>query len=299
MNPWDATHPVPIEKAKEKIERAFPQLKPVQVEPCGTGFDHTVYEVNQEWVFRFPRRQLGYEAMEIERRMLISLEALAFDGGYDYPKAVFFRESEGEDYPYVGFTHIKGHVLTEASDTDLLHQEAARIGQFLKKLHALPANYVDADPDHLLRLSTKLRKKHFYKIAEEAGSVIPQALYEKLENYIIDLNEWENPEGSVPVHGDLHPKNMIVQQGVLTGLIDWGDAHIGHPAIDLSIGYACMTADVREILFDAYGGVDERTRELARFKAAFVMTVLLRYSKDTDDKDVLRWALAGLEKSLE
>ncbi|WP_322421814.1 phosphotransferase [Jeotgalibacillus haloalkalitolerans] len=299
MNPWEATHPVSQEKAKEKIERAFPHLQPVQVRPCGSGFDHTVYEVNGEFVFRFPRRQLGYEAMQFENRMLRSLVKLRFNGGFEYPRPVFYKESESEDYPYVGFSNIKGRVLTEKTDTDLLHQHAEELGAFLKNLHALPVDQVDADPDHLHRLSSKLRKKHFYEIAKESASVIPEPLYEKLKQYIEQLEEWENPAGTVPLHGDLHPKNMIVRDGRLVGIIDWGDAHIGHPAADLSIGFACMSKAVRAEFFEAYGDIDARTEELARFKAVFIMTVLVRYAANTNDEDVLRWGLAGLEKSLE
>ncbi|MFB1083412.1 phosphotransferase [Jeotgalibacillus sp. JSM ZJ347] len=298
MNPWEATHPVSLEKAKDKIERAFPHLKPIRIQACGTGFDHTVYEVNSAYVFRFPRRQLGYEAMQYENRMLGSLVKLNFDGGFQYPKPVFYKEAEGDDYPYVGFTTIKGNVLTEETDTDLLHQHAGELGVFLKQLHALPADQIDADTDHLHRLSSKRRKKHFYDIAQESSAAIPEPLFEKLLHYIEQLEEWENPTGNVPLHGDLHPKNMIVQGGRLTGIIDWGDAHIGHPAVDLSIGYACMTPAVRSVFFENYGEIDERTKELARFKAVFIMTVLVRYAKNTQDEDVLRWGLAGLKKSL-
>ncbi|AJD90384.1 hypothetical protein JMA_10670 [Jeotgalibacillus malaysiensis] len=298
MNPWEATHPVSLEKAKEKIERDFPSLKPASVKAYGSGFDHTVYEVNREFVFRFPRRKLGYEAMQFENRVLKSLERLNFEGGFEYPKPVFYQEAEGDDYPYVGFTNIKGSVLTEETDTDLLHHHAKELGIFLKKLHALPADQIDADPDHLHRLSTKLRKKHFHDIASESEPVIPRALYKELIHYIKNLEEWENEPGTVPLHGDLHPKNMIVREGRLTGIIDWGDAHIGHPAVDLSVGYACMTPEVRTVFFKAYGEVDERTQDLARFKAVFIMTVLVRYAKNTEDQDVLRWGLAGLEKSL-
>lgn len=298
MNPWEATHPVSLKKAKEKIERHFPSLMPAEVKAYGSGFDHTVYEVNSDYVFRFPRRKLGYEAMQFEDRMLKSLDRLAFDGGFEYPKPVFYQEAEGDDYPFVGFTNIKGHVLTEETNIDLLHLHAKELGIFLKKLHALPADGIDADPDHLHRLSAKLRKHHLHDIACQSAPVIPEALYKKLIHYIEQLEEWENVSGTVPLHGDLHPKNMIVRDGRLAGIIDWGDAHIGHPAVDLSIGFACMTPEVRVLFFEAYGGADERTQELAQFKAVFIMTVLIRYAKNTEDYDVLRWGLAGLRKSL-
>ncbi|WP_227394868.1 phosphotransferase [Jeotgalibacillus aurantiacus] len=298
MNPWEATNPITIKEARDKIEEAYPELKPVKIKDLGTGFDHTVYMVNEQWVFRFPRRKLGLEAMYIENKVLTSLEKVSFEGGFDYPKPVYFQKGQDENDSYVGFSLIEGQVLTDLEDTDCLNEAAEKLGHFLKKLHALPVECIDAGPDHLNRLSTALRRKHFYVIAEEAAPVIPEKLYQQLLSYLDQLEEWENPAGTVLVHGDLHPKNLIAREGKLAGIIDWGDAHIGHPASDLSIVFQCISHEKRSLFFDAYGEVNDETIKLARFKAAFLNTVLLRYAKSTNDQNVLRWALTGLKKSL-
>ena len=36
------------------------------------------------------------------------------------------------------------------------------------------------------------------------------------------------------LHGDLHPSNLIVRGGILTGVIDWGDLAAGDVATDLA-----------------------------------------------------------------
>src|SRR5690606_41432769 len=39
---------------------------------------------------------------------------------------------------------------------------------------------------------------------------------------------------NVLLHGDLHFRNMLVNEnGIVSGIIDWGDLSIGHPACDL------------------------------------------------------------------
>lgn len=49
------------------------------------------------------------------------------------------------------------------------------------------------------------------------------------------------------IHGDLHFKNMLVDEtGKLSGIIDWGDVSIGHPACDLSIAYSFLPPASRE-----------------------------------------------------
>jgi aminoglycoside phosphotransferase (APT) family kinase protein len=36
------------------------------------------------------------------------------------------------------------------------------------------------------------------------------------------------------LHGDLHPRNVLVEHGVITGIIDWGDITAGDRATDLA-----------------------------------------------------------------
>ena len=36
------------------------------------------------------------------------------------------------------------------------------------------------------------------------------------------------------IHGDLHPRNILVEKGKITGIIDWGDIGSGDRATDLA-----------------------------------------------------------------
>jgi aminoglycoside phosphotransferase (APT) family kinase protein len=46
------------------------------------------------------------------------------------------------------------------------------------------------------------------------------------------------------VHGDLHPRNVVVRNGALAGLIDWGDLNGGDAATDVSCAWM-LIADAR------------------------------------------------------
>jgi aminoglycoside phosphotransferase (APT) family kinase protein len=52
---------------------------------------------------------------------------------------------------------------------------------------------------------------------------------------------WAEPP--VWVHGDLHPANILVQRGRISGVIDFGDLTAGDPAADLSVGWMLLPAD--------------------------------------------------------
>lgn len=37
------------------------------------------------------------------------------------------------------------------------------------------------------------------------------------------------------LHGDLYARHLLIQNGKIAGIIDWGDMHIGDVAVDLAI----------------------------------------------------------------
>jgi len=65
-NPWEAEVPLTAELAKRLIDEQFPELSPASLERFGAGWDNTVWFVNGTYVFRFPRRQLGADCLEVE-----------------------------------------------------------------------------------------------------------------------------------------------------------------------------------------------------------------------------------------
>ncbi len=66
------------------------------------------------------------------------------------------------------------------------------------------------------------------------------------------------------LHGDLHPANVIVRDGALAGIIDFGEMCAGDPATDLSAAWILLPAGAAARFFDAYEGVDEATVARAR-----------------------------------
>jgi len=55
------------------------------------------------------------------------------------------------------------------------------------------------------------------------------------------------------LHGDLHPRNVLVQDGALAGLIDWGDVTAGDVATDLACAWMLFaSARARTLFLEAY-----------------------------------------------
>jgi Ser/Thr protein kinase RdoA (MazF antagonist) len=96
------------------------------------------------------------------------------------------------------------------------------------------------------------------------------------------------------VHGDLWPGNLLFQADGLTGIVDWGDAGVGHPAYE--VGY--LAADLRvatgsqavhEAAIDAY----EELRGPLPHRAWWEVAGYLRFPRDPADW-LTAWTEAGL-----
>jgi len=64
------------------------------------------------------------------------------------------------------------------------------------------------------------------------------------------------------VHGDLGPEHVRVHEGRITGVIDWTDAHIGDPGLDLAWCLNAAPAAIADEVSEAYG-VSAELRERA------------------------------------
>jgi aminoglycoside phosphotransferase (APT) family kinase protein len=101
------------------------------------------------------------------------------------------------------------------------------------------------------------------------------------------------------VHGDLHLRNIVVDQNHrLRGIIDWGDLHIGSPAVDLSIVYSFLPPDSRKHFYKKYGEVQKTVRELARFIGVYILILLILYGADNEDQPLLEVCRKGLDWAL-
>jgi aminoglycoside phosphotransferase (APT) family kinase protein len=92
------------------------------------------------------------------------------------------------------------------------------------------------------------------------------------------------------LHGDLHPRNILIEHNTITGVIDWGDITAGDCATDLaSIWMLFADPEARQAALDAYALPSEATLHRARGWAVHLGAVLL----DTGLVDNLRNAAIG------
>jgi aminoglycoside phosphotransferase (APT) family kinase protein len=83
------------------------------------------------------------------------------------------------------------------------------------------------------------------------------------------------------VHGDLMPANLLLRGGELTGVLDWGGAGLGDPAIDLQPAWNLLSGRSRPVFRDELE-VDDASWERGRGWALWTGIVALPYYRETN-----------------
>lgn len=295
-SPWESEVHLGTEGARGLIRKTFPKLAKAKVEPLGEGWDNAAFRVGDDFVFRFPRRQLGAECLEHEIRVLPSLPPLPLP--ISAPTHVG-EPVDGFPWPFAGYPYLPGHPtriarVPEARRGDL----AASIARFLVALHAIGDEEgvsFGAPMDTVARLDPAARVERLEKRLDRlaGGGLVDDA--PSIRRSLRDLTEGATPARvDTLCHGDLGPRHVLTDDsGAPTGVVDWGDVHVGDPAVDLSIAWS-FAKDAREAFFRAYGPVDDDRRRLARFRAIDHSVSLAFWAHETDRADTLEGALATL-----
>ena len=112
------------------------------------------------------------------------------------------------------------------------------------------------------------------------------------ERIVANVPPWEGP----PVwhHGDLDPRNWLVREGRISGVIDWGSMGVGDPACDVMAAWKLHSAAARDAFREALP-VDDATWERARGWALSQADAALAYHTPESNPSLYREAETWLE----
>lgn len=119
-----------------------------------------------------------------------------------------------EPWLYIISSKISGQSWLDANlSYEEKNKVAAEIGQQLRKIHALPT-------DNRLKHDHEWSKLNFRIAAEK--SVFPKHLIAQVDSFIAKLDDFD----TCFVNGDMVDTHVFIENGHLTGIIDWGDATV-------------------------------------------------------------------------
>lgn len=222
------------------------------------GWDSRVLDVNGEWIFRFPRRAQVEDWLRKEIGLLPELAPAL-------PVAVPSFELVSDDPIFVGYRKVTGRPLARDASPDV----ARDLARFLSALHAFPVERARAAgvagdrgawaADYARQLG-RFRANVFPLLTADERAVASELFDEFLDRLRRATFE------TVLVHADLGPEHVLCEDGRVTGVIDWGDARIGDPALD----FAWVLHGVWERFSQALlGGYDARIGDDFRERALF------------------------------
>lgn len=82
-------------------------------------------------------------------------------------------------------------------------------------------------------------------------------------------------------HGDLPPMNVLVEDGRLTAVIDFGSVGVGDPAVDLIVAWNLLPASARA-LFRETVGADDAEWARGRGWALSIALIALAFYRETN-----------------
>jgi aminoglycoside 2''-phosphotransferase len=236
---------------RARINTVFPEIEIVTVSRLGAGWDSEAWLINDELVFRFALRPGLDNQIRKERDLLIEISPYL---GVRVPVPIYIARDGGKNaLGFSGHEYIPGRPLSEVSLSQRdLERIADDIAAFLSTLHGLSTE--DIEP--LVSPITPETGQPWLHRDPFRIDIFP--ILDAEERVAVE-DRWDKltagmglPPRLVPIHADLDEEHLLVDEsGRLVGIIDWGDATIGDPALD----FAGLDTLLRRFVLARYKGV--------------------------------------------
>jgi aminoglycoside phosphotransferase (APT) family kinase protein len=279
------------------VAAQFPQWAHLPIHAVlSSGTDNAIYRLGDDMAVRLPRRQKNTGQLDKERRWLPRLAPL-LPLAIPVPLAVG-APAEGYPFAWSIYPWLEGETATADRIADL-RQAATDLAQFVASLQRIdPADGPQPGQDNSSRgvpLATRDESTRA-AIASIAGTIDVRAVTAAWEE-ALRAPEWRR--APVWIHGDLDSRNMLVENGRLTAVIDFGCLGVGDPASDVMVAWKILSAETRDI-FRAVLSVDDATWTRARgWALSQALLALAYYTAETNPvlvREARRWlaeVLAG------
>ncbi len=230
------------------IAAQFPQWHSLSIEGvASSGTDNAMFRLGDELAVRLPRRKAAMPQVEMEHRWLPKLAPLPLE----IPTPVAMGQpSDGYPWPWSVCRWLDGGNATTAWIEDP-RAAALAIAEFLAALRRTDAAGGPAPGQHNFYRGVPLVQRDRYMraaLASLTGEVDVTAVSAAWD-VALRAPEWEGPP--TWIHGDLAPGNLVVRNGRVTGVIDFGGLAVGDPACDLMVAWNFMTPESRGVFRDA------------------------------------------------
>ena len=262
---------------KALLEDQHPDLAALPLFDPAFGWDNVMFRLGEDLVVRLPRRAASAELIEHEQRWLPELAprlplAVPAPVRTGRPGACF-------PWSWSVCPWLPGEPVATRSPDDM-HEAATALGAFFRALHRRAPADAPVNPFRGVRLADRAEATHAR--IEQLGPEIDGARVLAAWEDLAATPPWTGP--ALWLHGDMHPSNVLVLEGRVSAVIDFGDITSGDAATDLAISWMLFPAAARAVLRASAGEVDDHTWRRAR---GWALTLAVAFLSSSADNQVM------------
>jgi aminoglycoside phosphotransferase (APT) family kinase protein len=267
---------VSVSLVRRLLTAQFPQWADLPVRPVpSAGTQHALYRLGEDMVVRLPHVEdaVGQARKEFQ---WLPLMAAQLPLAIPVPLAMG-RPAGGYPWRWSIYRWFEGETATVERVADI-RQAATDLGKFISALQRIdPAG----GPPSGRGVSLTERDSYTrMAIASLRGLIDADAAAAAWEASLM-APAWE--AAPVWTHGDLFPSNLLVKDGRLTAVIDFGDLGLSDPACDMLGAWSFLSADVHKF-FRAELSVSDATWVRGRGWALSIALLALLHFRGTNSQ---------------
>lgn len=291
-------HEVPIDDGvvRSLLAGQFPDLADLPLErfPSG-GTENAVFRLGSDLAVRLPLHEDAVSGLVKEIRWLPSLRPLLH---LEVPE-VRATGAPSHDYPFPwAIVHWLDGVDAMSAPIASLDEAADALARFCTDLWSIdPADVPSPDTSGFQRGQHLAYRDESFRVAvSQCEDLVDVAAVTRVWDEALNAPRW--PGAPRWVHTDLIPPNLLVRDGRLVGVLDFGGVATGDPAWDLTPAWFVLDEGSRRryrALLE--GSVDEAAWTRARGAVVSQSVIALPYYRETNPT-MVRVAQRGIEALL-
>lgn len=272
------------------LERQFPRWADLPLEPVEPrGTDNALFRLGDELVVRLPRLERTTAVLEKELRWLPTLAPLL---PLEAPTVVE-RGEPTDEYPFVWavYTWLDGENATPDRIRDP-RRFVDDLARFVSTLWAVDTRGGPPPGEHNFLRGAPVRRLDEWVRSALGTLAATRDVAELAQAWNVALEAPDRSGAPVWIHGDLDSRNLLLQDGRLACVLDFGCLGVGDPACDVMAAWKLVPRELRPG-FRVALGVDDATWARARgWVLAQSLGALVYYTPETNPtlfREAERW----------
>lgn len=269
---------IPEPLVRALLAEQFPEWAALPLVRAGDGTVNVIYRLGEDLSVRLPRRA---EREHAEDRVLAAVARLPVE----VPRVVAIgRPGAGFPWEWAVHTWLNG----DLPEDDVPLDDVAALIEALQRLDTRGG----VDPGYRRGKPLSFRDTAVRDALERVDA--PGAL--ELWQRAVRAPEWTGER--VWLHADLDRRNVLVRDGRLTGVLDWGGGGVGDPAVDVMVAWKLLARSDRDRFRDRLHVDDDTWLRAQGWVLSQALIALAYYTPDNNPAihaEATRWLAEVLD----